>query len=125
MNSITDPRFQVNGKIDFQAYFGEDSLIGDIFLDVKTHYENFNSQTVHNFRFEAAELVLPNIYKSTFNTGNESISSILSQGSDFFKTMIKEDYKSDNADADFKVVLQNGQSVYVKFVSQLPSDPMP
>lgn len=116
MKSIFEESFQKEGNIDFQTYFGNDNLINSYYGDVKDHWEN-NSVSVENYKFKPAELILPNLYKSSFDTGNDSISTINSEKSGYFKKKLDKYYEEDTSTNDMKIVLGENNLVYVKFVS--------
>lgn len=129
MKSLNDIR-DSEGNVDFKLMFGDntnkeafsDTLIADIYDDVKDFYKQNNSKEIYNVTVAGAELVLPNMYQSAFGTGTDSIISIKKQGSKYFEDLISEDYQKNNEENyDFKVVLQDNNSVYIKLVSELPT----
>lgn len=111
---------QLDGIIDFDLYFGDDTLVADIYDDVKDHYKQKNSLQVYNYQFKGAELILPNIYKTTFNTGDDTISEIKTRGVAYFEERLAEQYNVDDTKADLRIDLNSGKKVYVKFVTQWP-----
>jgi len=110
------------GIIDFDSYFGEDTLVADIFDDVKKHYIAKNSKQVFETKINSAELVLPNIYKSTFSNESDALVHIANKGMDYFKEILQEDFKEDTNPYDLKINTLDGKEIYVKFTTQLPTE---
>jgi hypothetical protein len=123
MESIFDEGYSIDGMIDFNIYFGDDTLINDIYKDVKDHYFNSNSEYVYNYKFKPAELVLPDIYQSTFTrSAHESLYEIKKQGAVYFENKIKEDYNlsGEETKEDIKLIVEGMESpVYIRYVSDL------
>jgi hypothetical protein len=126
LNEFTDNGKDIpenKGKVNWDDYFGDDSLVADIFDDVKEHYRNNNSRQIFNYKLNSAELVLPNIYRTNFNTGTDTISDIKNKGEAYFKEVLEIDYAEDKNPYDIKLTTAGNREIYVKFVSQLPSQP--
>lgn len=109
-----------NEIVDYSKYFGKDTLIGDIFDDVKDHYIKNNAEEIFNYKFNSAELILPNIYKDLFNNDKDTIAEIKNSGPEYFRKRLDEEYNEDSTDADLRIDLPNNKKVYVKFVVQYP-----
>lgn len=108
-------------SLDYSKLFGDDSLTNDILSDVLYNYNDDNIQEIYNYKFKAAELILPNLYRSVFNTGNKSISQIREQGPSFFKEKILNQFSSGDEVNDIKLILGNGdRDIYIRFVEHLP-----
>ena len=123
MKDLKENFIDDKGKVNFNDYFGDDSLVSDIYDDVKDHYMKKNSRQTFNQTTNSAELVLPNIYKTNFHTGSDGISYIKSKGENYFKDILELDYAEDNNPYDVKLVTLDDKTIYVKFVHQLPIEP--
>lgn len=122
MKSIDDIEVQY-GSIDFKKLFGNDKLYNKSFSNSSQYYQDgVNTTQISNYQNKPAELILPNIYKSSFDTGNDAIHKIT--GPEYFKQKLELEYKSDTQDADLKFNIKNGHAtVYVKYVNTLPPEP--
>ena len=76
MEDITNLKFQTNGLINFNEYFNNDPLINKRLDEVIEHYRTKNSRPIENYKNQAAELILGNMYKSTFDIGEDSMQDI-------------------------------------------------
>lgn len=113
-NLIIEPIKMVNGKPDLDSYFGNDTLIDMGFIDAQKEYK---TRAVADVNFKGAELILSNIYKSTFNA-KDSITDIKRKGHLYFKESLDKLYKEeDTTEADFKVVLTTGEILYIKLTA--------
>ena len=111
---------QISG-INFKALFNSDTLIADTFKDVVSSYNESNTEIISDYKFKAAELILPNINKSTFDTGNKSISEIRKIGPSFFKEQYIKQLSDNDSDNDIKILLGEEDPVYIRFVEHLPA----
>jgi hypothetical protein len=121
----------LDGKINFDLFFGIDKyseengryaigLLNNIFSDVQEHYKVNNSQSVENYKFKPAELILPDLYNSVFDRDKASLSEIKDKGSNYFKEKLDKLYNVSNNKYDIKLELSNGnQPVYIKYVDKL------
>lgn len=111
-----------NEVIDFNAYFGEDNLKDSIYSDVKAHYVLKNSIPVTDYKFDAAELILGDIYQSKFNrTDVDSIYTIKNQGAQYFANQLSKAFEDDNTKADIKLNISTSDNpVYIRYVDALP-----
>jgi hypothetical protein len=101
--------------------FGDDALVSDILDDVKEFYSN-NGEEISNYKYKRAELILPNIYKSTFDV-EDSMIEIMQKGRKYFVDKLAPKFKiaSNHSDKNFKISLGDGNNdVYVKYVTELP-----
>lgn len=111
----------VTKETNFEEYFGNDNIIKDVFEDVKNHYLTNNSISITNYKFKPAELILPNIYKSNFDTKSDSISKISKEGSNYFKNQLNKSFEEDDFKADLKIILKEGNNpVYVRYSTSIP-----
>ena len=98
--------------------FGNDDLLKD-FKNVKDHYSQITlSQPIFNYKANAAEMIMGDIYQSKFNRlDKDSISEIKSKGSEYFREKLikKYDVSTEPAEFDFKITSESGESVYVQF----------
>jgi hypothetical protein len=112
MHFITD-------ETNLDDYFGDDSLF-DSFYDVKSHYILNNSLPVKNKKFDAAELIMGDIYKSTFNRDNESIHQINTLKEEFFKEKLNKYLSKDDTKADIKLYIDGlTNPIYIRYVDTL------
>ena len=112
-----------DGIVDFDAYFGEDSLMKDIYYDAKKHYiATSNFIPVQNYKFEAAELILGDIYQSKFGRGdNDSIYEINNKGINYFTDKLAKSFEADDTSADIKLnVSTSDNPIYIRYVAELP-----
>ena len=116
---MNDP-IEVDGEIDLDSYFGDDDLITDIFRDVRTHYLTKNSVKVSNLQFSAAELILGDLYKSSFNREDaDSMYKIQTQGAKYFKDKLAKDFEHDDTKADIKLTVSTSEEpVYIRYVTE-------
>ena len=125
MDSLDDLKFKnEDGTINFDLYFGEDDLVYDNFIDVKDHYLTNNSKIITDYKFDSAELVMGDIYKSKFDREfNDSMYEIKTQGYGYFADKIITDFDDDSTEADIKLNV-NGldHPVYIKYVNNLPGN---
>lgn len=129
MEPLSDPKFSVINEdgttsINFAAYFGIDDLINTIYKDSREHYITNNSIKVSNIKFDSAELVLGDIYKSKFNRDfNDSIYEIQEKGPQYFSQKLISDYEDDSTDADIKLNISSlDHPIYIKYVADLPGN---
>ena len=110
----------VDINTDFKTYFNGDDLINDIFEDVK-HLYNDRTVEVSDYKFKPAELILPNIYKSDFETGMDSITTIRNNPNYFVDKLQKQFELADDT-SDFIISLGSEKpKIYVKYVVDLPT----
>ena len=132
MKSITSPEFMnLDGKFNFELYFGDDPLINKRFDEVEEYYIQNNSVEVKNYSFKPAEVMMPNIYADVFDNDGVSIRDILntvdeSGNNTFFKDKLKSlyiyDKSEDPADMDMKLVLSKDERpIYIKYVETFPT----
>jgi len=86
---------------------------------------NNNSEQVTDYTFKPAEIILGNMYKGSFDTGEDSINLIrgtVSEGKNvYFNNKLEAVYKTDSFKADLKVIPRNGdRAVYIKYVKDFP-----
>jgi len=95
-----------------------------IFSDVQQLYDDSNSSLITNYKFNAAELILGDIYQSKFNRNFEdSMYEIKQQGSAYFEKLLEKDFHDDSTVADIKLYLNNYDSpIYVKYTDNLPGN---
>lgn len=108
--------FRENGKLNLDRYFGADPLVGVVFDDVKDEY---STQKIFDYYFKGAELILSNIYKTTFDTSDD-IYHIKEKGYKYFEEKLAELHKEDEENKDMKIVLPSGQEIYIKLVYDVP-----
>lgn len=113
----------INEVKNYGELFGKDNL-SFIFKDAEVNYTDTNSYSISNYKFNAAELILGDIYLSKFNRDiNDSIYEIKQQGSTYFENRIAEDYKEDDTKSDIKLYLNNSENpVYIRYVEELPGN---
>lgn len=113
----------VDQNTDFKLFFNGDTLLS-IFKDAKTYYTDKNSMPITGYKFNAAELVLGDIYMSKFNRDfNDSVYEIKQQGSAYFENRIAGDYSDDDTKADIKLHLNNhDRPVYIRYTDKLPGN---
>jgi hypothetical protein len=112
---------EVDENTDFTTYFNGDNLVSNIFEDVEHLYEN-NTIIVQDYVHKAAELILPNIYKSDFEVDKDSINTIKSDPN-YFKNKLLEQYNKEDENSDFIIVTDSNESnVHVKYVDSFPSN---
>ena len=100
----------------------EDSLINNIFSEVEQGYDITNTEPIYDYTFKPAEMIMPNIYKSTFKIGNKSISSLTEAGPSFFKDAYNKEFSTYDKTNDLKLILGDGnKSIGIKLVTHLPS----
>jgi len=110
----------VDINTDFTTYFNGDDLIKDIFEDAK-HLYNGRTINVTNYKFKPAELILPNIYKSDFETNMDSITTIRNNPN-YFVDKLQKQFELTDDNSDFIISLgDNNPKIYVKYVVDLPS----
>ena len=118
--AFLDDRVAVPDVSEFNnldEYFNGDSLVGMIYEDAKDFYSPKNIQS---YQFKGAELILSNIYKTTFST-SEDVVKIKQQGYQFFKDKLVDTFTDDGTSkADFKIILPTNEEVRVKLVKELP-----
>lgn len=109
----------VDQNTNFDEYFENDNLMRDILEDV---IDNYADSQVTDVEFRAAELMLDDMYKSVFKrSDHETIYEINKKGSKFFSDKLIKDFKSDDTDADIKIITSRSKSpIYVKYVETLP-----
>lgn len=114
--------FTKNGIVDFDSYFGSDSLTDDIYSDVKEHYIQNNSAPVTNYKFYAAELVLGDIYQTRFSRDDvDSMYEITNKGPQYFADKLVNVFNDDETKADIKLNVSTSDTpVYIRYVDQLP-----
>jgi hypothetical protein len=106
---------------DFSKLFGNDSLLNDTFHDAVHNYTPINTTEVFDYEFKPAELILPNINKGAFNTGNDSIATIQAAGPAYFRQKYIKQFSANDSTHDLQILLGDGdQAVYVKYVEHLP-----
>lgn len=108
---------EVKEDTNFKEYFGKDTLLYTLFLDIKDFYLNKNLSEITDYKFKPAETILPNMYKSVF--GTESSISEINSNPDYFKQKLEKEYSEDKTNADLKFNLDN-TSVYIIYVNTLP-----
>lgn len=105
----------VNSTTNFNDIFGDDNF-KYTFSDVKDMYLNI-TDVITNYKHSDAELISPNIYKSTFRVGNASIAEIIAKKADFFKEKISPEFENIDDNYDLKINLkENSNPIYIKFV---------
>jgi len=113
----------IDVDISFADYFKDDNLLNDIYSDVKENYTDQNTLIIEDYKLKKAELVLPNIYKSKFKNGEDTIAEIRTKKSTYFKEKFKDDFEKFDKDNqyDMRINLGDGENpVYIKFVNSLP-----
>ena len=64
---------------------------------------------------------MPNIYKTDFGTGDDTINEIRSQGPKYFRDKLAKEFEVDDIKYDLKLNIKNGEKpIYVKYVTELP-----
>ena len=138
MKSILDTNeflIEHTGRTNFDKYFGKlneggDTLVNDIYSDVKDHYIQNNHLNISNYKFKAAELILPDLYASKFRRGDhDSMSKIIEQGAEYFKNKLRQDFIPENRDKvidnfkyDAKLVVDGLENpIYIRYTNNLPS----
>lgn len=113
----------VDENTDFSVLFKADTL-NETFKDARINYTNDNSHSISNYKFNAAELILGDIYESKFNRDfNDSVYDIKKQGSSYFFNKLEKDFQEDHTIADIKLNLTNLDTpVYIKYVDVLPGN---
>lgn len=111
---------RVDENTNFADYFGTDELTKDIFFDVKNEYES-KVLDVSDFKFNAAELVVGDIYSTKFQRqGDDSIYEITNKGPKYFADLIEKHFEYDDTVAEAKLIVNDlDKPVYIKFVSEL------
>jgi hypothetical protein len=101
-------------------YFKNDNVLEDILQDVLSYYQN-NANKIVDLRFKPAEIMMPDIYKSTFNRDdNDSLYRIKKEGPKYFKNKFDILYDYDNTEADIKIVTSDvSNPVYIRLVTKL------
>jgi hypothetical protein len=78
--------------------------------------------TVNNYNFKSAELALPNIYKTIFNTGEDSISEIREKKDGYFEEQLTNIFEFSDITSDFIIKLKKeNRPIVVKYVNDLNS----
>ena len=122
--------FTNNGVVDYtklvDSLFGKDNLLKN-FEDVKSHYNsNVISKNIWDYKFEAAEMILGDIYKSTFDIDdNISMAEIKARGSEYFKEKLLSKFNSSTWEKDipkFKLILKDNQELYINFAENSITD---
>lgn len=127
MEDITNLKFQTNGLINFNEYFNNDPLINKRLDEVIEHYRTKNSRPIENYKNQAAELILGNMYKSTFDIGEDSMQDIKNTVNEngkniYFENKLRKTLVPDSMEADLKLVLDEKENpVYIKYVTEFPS----
>lgn len=113
----------VDENTDFSVLFKADTL-NETFKDARINYTNDNSHSISNYKFNAAELILGDIYESKFSRDfNDSVYDIKKQGSSYFFNKLEKDFQEDHTIADIKLNLTNLDTpVYIKYVDVLPGN---
>lgn len=113
----------INDVNSFDALFNGDKL-KTLFRDGQKYYSNKNTQVITNYKFEAAELILGDIYESKFGRNYEdSMSEIKSEGALYFHRILNKEFNDDSTDADIKLNLTNLDTpVYIKYTDKLPGN---
>ena len=110
-----------------ETFIPEDNLITTPFSEVKDIYIKSRAVPVTDYVFKPAELIMGNMYKNIFNTGEDSIDIIRNTVNDrgeniYFKNKLDNIYIEDNKEADFKLILSEGDKpVYIKYVKEYPA----
>ena len=116
----------VNETTIFEKYFGglvngkfvKDDLLNNIFEDVRELYTG-KLLPITDYKFKAAELILPNIYKSDFGTGIDSIHEIRNNP-DYFKNKLIDQFNVSDDESDFIIVLGKDENpIHVVYTSDL------
>jgi hypothetical protein len=75
---------------------------------------------VTNYKFTPAELVMPNIYKTSFNVEGTSVSEIIKNKEKFFSKFLEQEFEEVGDDADFRIRVKNGNNpIVVKYVNDI------
>ena len=110
-----------------ETFIPEDNLITTPFSEVKDIYIKSKAVPVTDYVFKPAELIMGNMYKNIFNTEEDSIDIIKNTVNDrgeniYFKNKLDNIYIEDNKEADFKLILSEGDKpVYIKYVKEYPA----
>lgn len=101
-------------------YFKNDNVLDDIVQDVLPYYQN-NANKIVDLKFRPAEIMMPDIYKSTFNRDdNDSLYRIKKEGPKYFKNKFDILYDIDDTEADIKIVTSDvSNPIYIRFVTEL------
>lgn len=122
MKNIFSEEFTKDGVTNFELYFGKDKLTNS-FSEVRDHYLLKNSLPIENYKFNAAELVLPDLYATRFNRGSKnSMYEINTKKELFFRESLVNDYKvnSDEKNNDIKLIISETESpIYIRFVNDI------
>lgn len=108
----------------FKDYFNGDNLVA-IFSDVSHLYTDENSIPVTNYKFSEAEIIMGDLYQSSFKRDlNDSMSEIRTKGYLYFYEKLAKDFSiDDKTEADIKLNLANlDHPVYIKYVDELPGN---
>ena len=104
---------------NFFQYFEQDNIMEDTIEDVLEYY-NLSGLSISDINFRPAELVLGDMYQSTFDRdNNDSIHKIKSLGPTYFYDKMISQYSEDNTNADIKIVTsKNDTPIYIRFVNK-------
>lgn len=117
MRSLAELRTLFNNQQIVTTLFDTDDLLKD-FNNVKIHYLNPNiSKDIVNYQTKAAELILGDIYQSTFDReDNDSMFTIKQMGSKYFEDKLKAKYDTTGVDPNYDVKLLCGKTtVYLEY----------
>lgn len=98
---------QADNKTVQQAF---NNLYAGFYID-----KNNNKIEITDLDNEAAEMIMPNIYKSKIKTGNRTIAEIIELGSEAFKEKYTRPRRSKNYDVIFSANDEK-ESIYISFI---------
>jgi len=107
---------------NFNEILGTDKLL-NTFRNVESFYKS-NSIEIKNYKFDAAELILGDIYQTKFNRNpNDSLYKIKQENSNYFRKQLEGNYEPDDTEADIKLILNGLDTpVYIKYTDKLPGN---
>ena len=117
MKSLAELRTQFNNQQIIDLLFSNDDLLKD-FSNVRVHYLDPSiSLDISNYQTKAAELILGDIYQSTFDReDNDSMLSIKQMGPRYFEDKLRTKYDTVGVDNKYDVKLLCGKTtVYLEY----------